>query len=50
MRRKRKNKKNLIEIGQIIPKKIDLDKIKFPEIISIDKAKKKIQIYTQITN
>ena len=40
MKIKRQKKKNFINIGKIISKKIDLDKIKFPEIISIDKTKK----------
>ena len=48
MRSKRKKNKNLIDISKIIPKKINLDKIKLPEIISIDKTKKKIEnIYTK---
>ena len=42
MSNKNKKNKNFTNISKIFSKKLDLDKIQFPEIISIDKTTKKI--------
>ena len=50
MKSKNKNKNNFIDVGKIIPKKLNLSNIKLPEIISIDQTKKNLGIYIGNTN